>query len=133
MILKRSGTTLKFLRENPAFSFAVKKPAERGVSSAYLSRTRQLSVLAGEFNLTALSGLCGAARSIGGTCRTVQAKIPLVKNPRERNSRLNKADKTNNVFFARDIKVLKVSFTLPLSGAISSGTPPKRDHVFFSR
>ena len=103
MILKRSGTTLKFLRENSAFSFAVKKPAESGVSSAYLSRTKRLSLLAGESNLTALSWVYGAAFSRGGTSRTVQEKIPLVKNPKERNSRLNKADKTNNVFFARDI------------------------------
>ena len=103
MNLKRIGTTVKFMRGNPPFSFAVKNPAERGVSSAYLSRTKRLSVLAEESNLTALPELCGAAFSIGGTCRAVQAKIPLVKIPRERNSRLNKADKTNNVFFARNI------------------------------
>jgi hypothetical protein len=31
----------------------------------------------------------------------------LAKNPREKNSRPNKTDKTNNVFCVRDIKVLK--------------------------
>ena len=40
MILKRSETTLEFLREKSAFPFPVKKPAESGVSSAYFSKTK---------------------------------------------------------------------------------------------
>ena len=31
-------------------------------------------------------------------------KVPLVKKPRDRNSRLNKTAKANAVFFMRDIK-----------------------------
>jgi hypothetical protein len=34
----------------------------------------------------------------------LQGKVPLVKKLRDRNSRLNKTDKTDNFFFARDIK-----------------------------
>ena len=95
MIPKQTGATVKFLGDNSAFSFAVKNPTERCVRSAYFSRR--------ESNLTPLSRARGTAVSKGGTCRAVHEKIPLVRNPRERNSRLYKADKTNNVFFERDI------------------------------
>ncbi|HEX9145086.1 MAG TPA: hypothetical protein VGA09_12490 [Candidatus Binatia bacterium] len=111
------------MRKNFPFAFAIKTSAKPGVGSTYFSKTKRLSVLAEEFNSTARFGLAGAAFSRGGTCQAVQEKIPLVKNPRERNSRLNKADKTNNVFFARNIKVMKDLFTLALGDTISSDTP----------
>jgi hypothetical protein len=115
LILKKSGTTMKLRRETPAFFFAVKKSPERGVSSPYLS-TKRPSVLAGESNLTALPSMCETAFSGGGGCWLLQEKVPLMKKPRERNSRLNKTDKTDNFFFTRDI----LNFTLALIGARSS-------------
>ena len=102
MILKKSGTTMKLRWETPAFFCAVKKSPERGVSSPDLS-TKPLSVLAGEYNLAALPFMYEAAFSEGGGCWLLQEKIPLMKKPRERNSRLNKTDKTDNFFFTRDI------------------------------
>ena len=77
MILKRSGTTRKLLRENPAFSFTVKKLPKRGVSSSSFSRTRRPSVLAEESNLMALALACDAAFSRGGTRGLVHENIPL--------------------------------------------------------
>jgi hypothetical protein len=60
--------------------------------------------------------MCEAAFSEGGGCWLLQEKVPLMKKPRERNSRLNKTDKTENFSFARDI----LNFTLALIGARSS-------------
>ena len=100
-MLKKSGTTMKLRWETPAFFFAVKKSPERGVSSPDLS-TKPPSVLTGEA-ITALPSMCEAAFSDGGGCWLLQEKIPLMKKPRKRNSRLNKTDKTENFFFTRDM------------------------------
>jgi hypothetical protein len=115
LILKKSGTTMMLRWETPAFSFAVTKSPERGVSSPYLS-TKGPTVLAGEFNLTALPSMCELAFSEDGGCWLLQEKVPLMKRPRERNSTLNKTDKMDNFFFTRDI----FNFTLALIGARST-------------
>ena len=114
-MLKKSGTTMKRRWETPAFFFAVKKSPERGVSSPYLS-TKRPSVLAGESNLTDLPSMYEAVFSEGGGCWLLQEKVPFIKKPSERNSRLNKTDKTDNFFFTHDI----LNFTLALIGARSS-------------
>jgi hypothetical protein len=101
MILKQSGTMLR--KENFAVSFAVKRLPAGGVGSPYFSKTKRPSVVTGELNLTVLSWVCETAFNRDGICRAGQERIPLVKKPTARNSRLNKADKTNNVFFERDI------------------------------
>lgn len=58
------------------------------------------------------------AFSEGGGCWLLQEKVPLMKKPSERNSRLNKTDKTENFLFTRGI----LNFTLALIGARSSAT-----------
>jgi hypothetical protein len=64
--------------------------------------------------------VCEAAFSSGGTCWVLHEKVPLVKKPGDRNSRLNKTDKRDKFFFTRGIREPKVSFTLTLIGGISS-------------
>jgi hypothetical protein len=100
-ILKQSGTMLA--DENAAVSFAVTRLSVGDVGSPYFSKSKRPSVVTGELNLTVLSPVCETAFNTDGICRAVQKRIPLVKKPTARNSRLNKADKTNNVFFERDI------------------------------
>ena len=96
MILKKSGTTTKLRRKTCAGSFVVKNVAEGAFGSPSFSRTKRPSVSGGESSLTALACACEAASSSGGTCWVLHEKVPIVKTPRERNSTLNKTDKTDN-------------------------------------
>ena len=104
MILKKNGQTTNLRWEIPTFSFAVKKTPDEGIGSPELSRMKPPSVFAAEANLPALTSVCEAAFSRGGTYCLIQEKVPLGNSPRQRNSRLNKTDKANAVFLTCDIE-----------------------------
>jgi hypothetical protein len=100
LILKQSGTALR--KENLAVSFVVTRLPAAGVGSSSFSKAKPPSFVTVESTLMVLSWVCAAAFNRDAIGRAVPERIPLVKNPGARNARL-KNDKTDNVFFVRDM------------------------------
>jgi hypothetical protein len=75
--------------------------------------------------LPAVASSCEALFNRGGIGRAVREKTSLVKTLRERDSRLNKANATNNIVFIAftdDIKEQRLDFRLASICTVSSRT-----------